>query len=144
MTDEKPESSYKKLQASNESLEKSNEELTAKVNSLLDALEKEKADKSRFELVAKINSLNKEFKATDEMDESFLKGVHFAWSNIPKKNVKKTNSEKPNENGLSGPPINTKDPILLNGKPVPDDLKPFMGIRKDLEEHTAEAVGDVM
>ena len=144
MTDEKEiKSSYKKLQASNESLEKSNEELTAKVNTLLDALEKEKADKSRFELVAKINSLNKEFKATDEMDGSFLKGVHFAWSNLPKK-TPKGNAEKPNENGLSGPPINTKDPILLNGKPVPDDLKPFMGIRKDLEEHTAEAVGDVM
>lgn len=152
MTDEKNESSYKKLQASNESLKKSNAELTvttvdltAKVNTLLDALEKEKADKSRFELVAKINSINKEFKATDEMDDSFLKGVHYAWSNIPKKNVKKTNAEIFKENGgVTPPPINTTDPIILNGKPIPDDLKAFMADRQDLAEHKAEAAGEVM
>ena len=121
-------------------MKQSNDELTAKVNSLLDALEKEKLDKSRFELVAKINSLNTEFKATDEMDESFLKGVHYAWSNIPKKNA-----AKPNENGgITPPPINTKEAPLLNGKPIPDELKSYMGIRKDLEQHTAETTEGVM
>lgn len=141
MTDEKEikASSYKKLQLSNEELKKSNDDLHAKLNSYIDQLEKEKAQRSRFELVANINSLNKEFKATDEMDDSFLKGVHHAWSNPLKKAP-----VKPNENGLTGPPINTSEAVLPNGKPIPDDLKQFMGIRLDLEEHKAEATGDVM
>lgn len=140
MTDEEKKTSYKKLQESNESLKKSNDDLTSKVNSLLDALEKEKAQKQRIELVAKCNSLNKEFKPTDEMSEEFLNGVFYAWSNPPAKTP-----PKPNLNGgVTPPPVVTKEEIKLNGKPIPDDLKQFMAIRTDLEEHNANAMDGVM
>jgi len=140
LSEEETKSSYQKLRESYDEVLKSNSELTLKVNSLVEALEKEKAQKARVELIAKCNALNKEFKPSEDMSEDFLRGVEYAWSNMPKKNATPISDN----GGTTPPPVIPKEEYLLDGKPIPPELKQFTAVRKDLEAYQSENSEGVM
>jgi hypothetical protein len=69
------------------------DELTAKVNSLLDELAKEKVNSARIAKVAKINSKWTDFKASEDMNSSdFYDGVMYAVEHYKPAEIKQPKS----------------------------------------------------
>lgn len=143
--DKESKSSYQRLSEKFVKVESNNQELTKKVNSLLDELAQERANRQRSEVIADISAhLNSEFKPTDEMNVEALKWIKWAWENPPK--VKKLNALPTPalpQGGVAPPPVNPEIQ-QLDGKPIPDELKPYMAKRLDMEEHKQNATGGVM
>lgn len=79
--------------------------LTAKVNSIQEALEKKEKEVKRTKVLAKINSLLSTFEDKESYSEDFLSGVAHGLSIAPKTN----SAPVPKENGGQLPPVGESD-----------------------------------
>lgn len=132
------ETSYQKIRKQVSNLSEENRILTEKVNSLVTILEAERKEKATIErkaIVEKINAISPEFKPTDEMDATSLKWILKGMEIVPKSNSQNEPSDSPDDE------INpTPDMPKINGKPIPEEMKPFIAKREDTS-HITELLG---
>jgi len=122
-------SSYQRIKKQLDQQSQENKILTDKVNSLVVLLEAEKETRAKVErgaLIEKINAINKDFKASDDMDATALKWILKGMESL---STPKQNSKEPSGSQEEINPI--PDTPKLNGQPIPEDMKQFIAKRED-------------